>query len=126
MKNTPFQDLLVAVQYYNQGAIGEEEVKAFAVAYLSQDKEIIPNMLALLNYERKENKELVTDLNVALSLELTTRDFRKSKSTQAARQHIFEQAKAMYQKWVHKIGPTAIIKGFEELEAQYKAQRDTK
>lgn len=34
---------------------------------LSKDTDVLPNLMAILNAERKSNKELITDLNALLS-----------------------------------------------------------
>ena len=112
---TKLETLVDACLYFKAGQLDEETVKQLAINYLATDKEIIPNMMKILAAERKDNKELIKDMNCELSrITLTTTFDNRSKSFRDMKAHAFEGVNKFYEKWKLRIGPTLIIKGIRD------------
>ena len=112
---TKLEILVESCLYYKAGQLDEGTVKQLAINYLATDKEIIPNMMAILAAERKENKELIKDMNCELSrITVTTTFDNRSKSYRDMKAHAFEGVAMFYEKWKLRLGPTMIIKGIRD------------
>jgi hypothetical protein len=89
---------------------------------LSQDPDVIPNILTILNKERKRNREILNETNAIIGVTTST---LKQKGIKAPKRGIsplwaIEQVKDHYRKWQGFIGPNINL----DLDEQTSKQSD--
>ena len=74
---------------------------------LSKDPEAIPNMLTILNEERKRNRDILLDTNVIVGITTATLKQKGIKAPKKGSSPLWaiEQVKDHYRKWRGFIGP---------------------
>jgi hypothetical protein len=100
-----------AALLFRAGVIDESTLKEAAFQWLSEDAQIVPNLLGLLAAERAENRELVLDMNMQLTMQtfLQTANKRSKGIRQLVESKVAE-VHGFYQKWAHRIRPNLDLK----------------
>ena len=84
----------------------EDMQRQAVLSVLADDKTMIPNLLSMLEIERKENSELIADINLQLSrthIYVEKYSKEKRKGQQVSRDFMLEKVGEFYGKYAGKI-----------------------
>jgi hypothetical protein len=81
------------------GPYAESIKEDLILKILSDDKDVIPTMMKILQHERDENSKLISDSNLELSRALVAFDGEKI----VAKSFIVGEIKKHFIKWQHKV-----------------------
>jgi hypothetical protein len=98
-------EVLEAAKMCSKGLLSEDAFKMCIFEWMAQDESIIPNLLQVLQAERKEKKELLLNTNLELSRALVTLQ------TDLEKPFVIGKIKEHYLKWQHRIKCCFNIKG---------------
>lgn len=92
----------------NSEELTEDQKKQFIIISLSKSKDVIPDILKILESERNNNKLIISDLNVTIAKSLL---FIKNKRLlKKDKDFIKQDIVSMYKKWKDYIKPPFLFK----------------
>lgn len=97
--------------------VHESMFKQIMVSYLATQKDVIPTIMSILEEERKQNKELVSDMNVNLTRNtffIQNPTLATAGSVEKQREFFLEETKAFYTQYKDRVR-TAGIKIWSDL-----------
>lgn len=100
----------------NTDTISDEIKTSLILSVIANDKNAIPTVMAILNSEREQNKELILDSNAELSralIVLNDKNLKSNKNIIADPKWVVGEIKKHYLKWSEKIRCNFKIEGLE-------------
>lgn len=106
MERVTLEKLIEYIHLYEAGGHSPSVMHGFILMYVAGDENAIPNILEILEIERRRNKELLIDTNVELSRAfMALEKFEKNTPTNLKQKRwIFGEIKKHYIKWKDYIG----------------------
>ncbi len=110
------RQVIIGAKSFESGEIDERKLKDLIFKYLSEEDEILPNMMLLLDSERKSKNQLIIESNAELSRAVVTLidDKYANKGAIVDRFWVAAQIKTHYLKWKDTIRCCFKIDGFPE------------
>jgi len=100
-KKVTITDVVNGASQFKTGFIDKKEFDNIIMEYVSNDENVIPNVLQILNFERKRKEELLKDTSFELSRALVAFEFYEKNTPTNLKQKkwIVSEIKKHFLKW---------------------------